>query len=192
MQPHILQILKIKGLTEDEMAGWHHRLNRREFEWTQGVGDGWGGLVCCDSRGRKESDTTERLNWTELNYGVTCPPTTWQGTSEKGVHKPWYCPASCICRSAGTCVPRISPQQSPPTSPRTWRKQNRHPSGGKSERPLAEPGPFWTPFGEAQSGSSAGDAVWLGHSPPPPQENWVSFADIPPTSTLLTMHPASV
>ena len=42
------------------------------------------------------------------------------------------------------------------------------------------------------SGSSTGDAVWSGHSPPPPQENWVSFADTPPTSTLLTMHPASV
>ncbi|KAL4839320.1 hypothetical protein H8958_020193 [Nasalis larvatus] len=42
------------------------------------------------------------------------------------------------------------------------------------------------------TGSSAGDAVWSGHSPPPPQENWVSFADTPPTSTLLTMHPASV
>ncbi|KAB0352379.1 hypothetical protein FD754_017236, partial [Muntiacus muntjak] len=61
------------------------------------------------------------------------PPTTWQGTSEKG------------------------------------RKKNRHPSGGNSERPLAEPGPFWSPF------------VWLRHSPLPPQENWVSFADIPPT-----------
>ena len=55
-----------KGMTEDEMAGWHHRLNGRESEWTPGVGDGQGGLVCCDSWGRKESDTTERLNWTEL------------------------------------------------------------------------------------------------------------------------------
>ena len=53
-----------KGTTEDEMAGWHHWLNGREFEWTPGVGDGQGGLVCCDSWGRKESDTTERLNWT--------------------------------------------------------------------------------------------------------------------------------
>uniref|UniRef100_A0A2K6KDF4 RALBP1 associated Eps domain containing 1 n=1 Tax=Rhinopithecus bieti TaxID=61621 RepID=A0A2K6KDF4_RHIBE len=88
--------------------------------------------------------------------------------------------------------PVVSPQQSPPTSPHTWRKHSRHPSGGNSERPLAGPGPFWSPFGEAQSGSSAGDAVWSGHSPPPPQENWVSFADTPPTSTLLTMHPASV
>ena len=56
-----------KGTTEDEMAGWHHRLNGHEFEWTPGVGDGQGGLVCCDSWGRKESDTTEWLNWTELN-----------------------------------------------------------------------------------------------------------------------------
>ena len=54
-----------KGTTEDEMAGWHHRLNGREFEWTPGVGDGQGGLVCCDSWGCKESDTTERLNWLE-------------------------------------------------------------------------------------------------------------------------------
>ena len=57
-----------KGTTEDEMAGWHHWLNGREFEWTPGVGDGQGGLVCWDSWGRKESDTTEQLNWTELNW----------------------------------------------------------------------------------------------------------------------------
>ena len=55
-----------KGMTEDEMAGWHHRLDGRESEWTPGVGDGQGGLACCDSWGHKESDTTERLNWTEL------------------------------------------------------------------------------------------------------------------------------
>ena len=55
------------GTTEDEMAGWHHRLDGREFEQTLGVGDGQGGLACCGSWGRKESDTTEQLNWTELN-----------------------------------------------------------------------------------------------------------------------------
>ena len=55
-----------KGTTEDEMAGWHHRLDRHEFEWTPGVGDEQGGLVCYSSWGRKESDTTERLNRTEL------------------------------------------------------------------------------------------------------------------------------
>ena len=56
-----------KGTTEDEMAGWHHWLDGCDSEWTPGVGDGQGGLVCCDSWGCKESDTTERLNWTELN-----------------------------------------------------------------------------------------------------------------------------
>ena len=55
-----------KGTTEDEMAGRHHWLDGHDSEWTPGVGDGQGGLVCCDSRGRKESDMTEWLNWTEL------------------------------------------------------------------------------------------------------------------------------
>ena len=55
-----------KGMTEDEMAGWHHWLDGCEFEWTLGVGDGQGGLACCDSWGRKESDTTERLIWSDL------------------------------------------------------------------------------------------------------------------------------
>ena len=54
-----------EGMTEDEMAGWHHWLDEHEFEWTPGVGDGQGGLVCCDSWGHKESGTTEWLNWTE-------------------------------------------------------------------------------------------------------------------------------
>ena len=49
-------------MTEDEIAGWHHRLNGIEFKQALGVGDGQGGLTCCDSWGRKESDTTERLN----------------------------------------------------------------------------------------------------------------------------------
>ena len=48
-----------KGTTEDEMVGWHHRLNGHGFGWTLGVGDGQGGLACCGSWGRKESDTTE-------------------------------------------------------------------------------------------------------------------------------------
>ena len=57
-----------KGATEDEMVGWHHRLNGHESEWTPGVGDGQGSLECCNLWGRKEFDMTERLNWTELNY----------------------------------------------------------------------------------------------------------------------------
>ena len=73
-----------KGLTEDEMAGWHHWLNGCEFEWTPGVGDGQRGLACCDSWGHKELDTTEQLNWTELNWRnstlfsiVAAPMYTW-------------------------------------------------------------------------------------------------------------------
>ena len=56
------------GTTEDEMAGWHHRLYGREFVWIPGDGDGQGGLACCSSWSRKESDTTERLNWTDARY----------------------------------------------------------------------------------------------------------------------------
>ena len=60
-----------KGTTEDEMVGWHHRLNGHEFEQASGVGDGQGSLACCSPWGHKEFDTTERMNWTELN-------TSWQ------------------------------------------------------------------------------------------------------------------
>ena len=58
-------------MTEDEMVGWHHQLDRHGFGWTLGVGDGQGGLACCGSRGRKESDTTEQLNWQMLNTHFT-------------------------------------------------------------------------------------------------------------------------
>ena len=54
-----------KAMTEDELAGWHHRLNGHEFGQTPGVGDGQRGLACCNSWGLKELDTTEWLNWTE-------------------------------------------------------------------------------------------------------------------------------
>ena len=57
-----------KRMTEDEMAGWHHRLDAHEFGWTLGVSDGQGDLACCGSWGCKESDTTEQLNWTEMNW----------------------------------------------------------------------------------------------------------------------------
>ena len=54
-----------KGMTEDEMVGWHHWLHRHECEQAPGIGGGQGSLVCCSPRGRKESYTTEWLNWTE-------------------------------------------------------------------------------------------------------------------------------
>ena len=56
-----------KGMTEDEIVGWHYQLNGYGFGWTPGIGDGQGDLASCDSWGCKESDTTEWLNWTELN-----------------------------------------------------------------------------------------------------------------------------
>ena len=56
-----------KGMTEDEMVGWHHWLHGHGSGWTPGIGGGQGGLACCGSWGCKESDMTERLNWTELN-----------------------------------------------------------------------------------------------------------------------------
>ena len=73
-----------KGTTEDEMAEWHHGLDGREFEWTLGVGDGQGGLACCDSWGHKESDTTE-LNWgIALRQGVFQHLWTGRIEGEKG------------------------------------------------------------------------------------------------------------
>ena len=54
-----------KGITEDEMAGWHHWLDGHEFEEALGVGDSYGSLVCCSPWGRKELDKTEQLNWTD-------------------------------------------------------------------------------------------------------------------------------
>ena len=57
-----------KGTTEDEIVGWHHWLNGHEFEQAPGVDDGQGSLACCSPWSRKESDMTECLNWTELNY----------------------------------------------------------------------------------------------------------------------------
>ena len=67
-------------MTEDEMVVWHHQLEGHGFGWTLGVGDGQGGLACCSSWGRKESDTTEATQHnanrmpktTELNYYCTC------------------------------------------------------------------------------------------------------------------------
>ena len=67
-----------KGTTEDEMAGWHHRLDGRESEWTPGDGDGQEGLACCDSWGRRVAhDWATELNWTELN---------WRGWKWESVH----------------------------------------------------------------------------------------------------------
>ena len=84
------------------MAGWHHWLNGRESEWTPGVGDGQGGLACCNSWGRKESDTAERLNWTETFLSV-------QFSSIKYIHVTVQPSLSCflklrVCSAAQSCL----------------------------------------------------------------------------------------
>ena len=86
---------------EDEMAGWHHWFDGRGSEWTPGVGDGQGGLACCDSWGRRESDTTEQLNWTELNWNHISRK-IWmrvgQGEGFGGLHFPRAPPPGAIGR----------------------------------------------------------------------------------------------
>ena len=57
-----------KGMTEDEMLGWHHRLQGHECEQASRVGDGQGSLACCSPQCHKESDRTEWLNWTEIHF----------------------------------------------------------------------------------------------------------------------------
>ena len=72
-----------KGMTDDEMVGWHHWLNGHGFGWALGVGDGQGGQVCCRSWGRKKSDTTEQLNWTSIPvmiYGTNTSASHLLGT----------------------------------------------------------------------------------------------------------------
>ena len=83
--------LEEKGTTEDEMAGWHHQLNGREFECTLGVGDGQGDLACCDSWVRKESDTTERLNCIDSSMcGSNCCFLTCIQISHEAGQMVWY------------------------------------------------------------------------------------------------------
>ena len=80
-----------KGMTEDKMVGWHHRLNGHGFEWTLDVGEGQGGLASCGSWGHKESDMTEQLNWTEsdlMNHKMTLLSTFWICSAELPA-QPW-------------------------------------------------------------------------------------------------------
>ena len=79
---------KGKGATEDEMVEWHHWLGQ-EFGQTPGVGDGQGGLACCESWGCKESDMTDRLNWTELNWKEhdKSPPNQTRGGNRESTWK---------------------------------------------------------------------------------------------------------
>ena len=79
-----------EGTTEDKMVGWHHQLNGHEFEQALGVGDGQGSLGCCSPCVRKESDTTEWLNWTDLSISF------WESWVPLAGSSSWD-PLSLIC-----------------------------------------------------------------------------------------------
>ena len=92
-----------KGVTEDEIVGWHHWLDGHGFGWAVGVGDGQGGLACCGSWGHKELDTTEWLNWTELNWNepyynflflLLCPPLVFRHSRKYLCFLHFYCPSA--------------------------------------------------------------------------------------------------
>jgi len=80
-----------KGTAEDKMVGWYHWLNGHGCGWTVGVGDGQGGLACCGSWGRKESDATERLNWTECEtlWSFTLWFSIWVSSTENTALLTW-------------------------------------------------------------------------------------------------------
>ena len=78
-----------KGTTEDEMVGWHHRLEGHQFEQALGVGDGQGSLVCCSPWVHKKSDTTERLNWTERQPTPVLLPGKYHGRRSLVGYSPW-------------------------------------------------------------------------------------------------------
>ena len=83
-----------KGITENEMVGWHHWLNRHGFGWTLGVSDGQGALVCCSSWGHKELYMTERLNWTELIR---------EKNLKNNIYK-YVCVCVCVCVCIHVCL----------------------------------------------------------------------------------------
>ena len=97
-----------KGTAEDEMVGWHHQLEGHGFWWSPGVGDGQGGPVCCSSWGHGESDTTERLNWTES----TVLSAIWMVNMqrERGSQNHMILlNISCVCSVAQLCLPLCDP-----------------------------------------------------------------------------------
>ena len=98
-----------KGTTEDEMAGWHHRLDGHGFGWTPGVGDGQGGLACCGSWGRRDSDTTE-LNCTALQHARLPGP---RGRTSLSTGNPrGLCPGSRRKPGLYGVFPRLQPRLS--------------------------------------------------------------------------------
>ena len=110
-----------KGKTEDEMVGWHHRFNGHGFGWTLGVGDEQGGLACCGSRVRKQSDVTVQLNWTgytevcilsslkQCTHVHTYTHTTYSGVMH--THRRNATRSICIKLKWNLCIAMTSPKK---------------------------------------------------------------------------------
>ena len=99
-----------KGTTEDEMVGWHHQLDEHEFEQAMGVGDGQGSLACCSPWGHKESDMTERLNWTETmrDHGSvkqSCPRNLSIFSNREAATGLWNCWRDLVVSSEASLSP---------------------------------------------------------------------------------------
>ena len=116
-----------KGMAEDKMVGWHHRLNGHGFGWTLGVGDGQGGLACCSPWDLKELDTTEWLNWTDLSGKdcSCCQRCFWVIRARGG--------AGFWCWQGGDLQVRKVPLQDRSMVPAVWNIDLRRENSGATE-----------------------------------------------------------
>jgi len=156
-----------KGTTEDEMAGWHHWLDGCESEWTLGVDDGQGGLVCCSSWGCKESDTIERLIWSDLIWG-------WYSR-----HKKCACSLSCFSHVWLFVTPWTVAFQAP-LSMRFSRQEY------WSGLPCPPPGHLPNPGIKPESLVLKVDSLLLSHQGSPRHENTVNQFNIIKIYTIFT------
>ncbi|XP_072265086.1 ralBP1-associated Eps domain-containing protein 1 isoform X5 [Pyxicephalus adspersus] len=106
------------------------------------------------------------------SYSGVIPPPPGRTQVKKGSVSHDVIQARGPAEQQESTSPVVSPQQSPPSSPNSWRKHIRHASGGNSERPVTVAGPFWPSYNEAQAVGSTGEGAWPAHSPLPHQENW--------------------
>ena len=142
-----------KGTTEDEMAGWYHWLDGRESEWTLGVGEGQGGLACCDSWGHKESDTTEQLNWTEQHGDAFIQVKTLHTILDVFYY--------CLCYTRCVMFSQRLHQQIPSPLSSNFCLLYYHHSG--PSHPIFSPGPWHQPLAGLQGAPTVSDPQNIYH-----------------------------